>query len=47
MGDGGFGRRSLWLIFLDDLGQQSDLLVPIDDIPMLPDARDEIGRAHV
>ena len=40
MGDGGFDRRSLWLIFLDDDGRQSDLLVPIDDIPMLPDARD-------
>lgn len=40
MGSGGFGRRSLWLIFLDDDGRQSDLIVPIDDIPMLPDARD-------
>ncbi|MBB2891776.1 hypothetical protein [Flexivirga oryzae] len=40
MGDGGFGRRSLWLIFLDDRGQQSEFLMPIDDIPMLPDARD-------
>lgn len=40
MGGGGFGRRSLWLIFLDEDGRQSDLIVPIDDIPMLPDARD-------
>lgn len=40
MGGGGFGRRSLWLIFLDDDGRQSDLIVPIDDIPMLPDPRD-------
>lgn len=40
MGDGGFGRRSLWLIFLDEEGRQSDLIVPIDDIPILPDSRD-------
>lgn len=40
MGGGDFGRRSLWLIFLDEEGRQSDLIVPIDDIPMLPDARD-------
>lgn len=40
MGEGGFGRRSLWLIFLDEDGRQSDLIVPIDDIPMLPDPRD-------
>lgn len=40
MGPGGFGRRSLWLIFLDEDGQQSGLIVPIDDIPMLPDMRD-------
>jgi hypothetical protein len=40
MGGGGFGRRSLWLIFLDEDGRQSDLIVPIDDIPILPDACD-------
>ncbi|MFC6706741.1 hypothetical protein [Flexivirga alba] len=40
MGSGGFGLRSLWLIFLDEEGRQSDLIVPIDDIPMLPDPRD-------
>lgn len=36
MGDGGFGRRSLWLIFLDEEGHQAELIVPIDDVPMLP-----------
>lgn len=43
MGPGGFDRRSLWLIFLDEDGHQSDLIVPIDDIPMLPDARDIVS----
>jgi len=47
MGDGGFGRRSLWLIFLDEDGHQSDLIVPIDDIPMLPDARDVTAIADL
>ena len=47
MGGGGFGRRSLWLIFLDDGGQQSDLIVPIDDIPMLPDTREVAAIADL
>ncbi|RNI22835.1 hypothetical protein [Flexivirga caeni] len=52
MGDDGFERRSLWLIFLDEEGQQSNLLVPIDDLPMLPAQRDVqaiadlVGRVH-
>ncbi|HEU5005636.1 MAG TPA: hypothetical protein VFT67_01620 [Jatrophihabitantaceae bacterium] len=38
MGPGGFGRRSLWLIFLYADGQLSPLVMPIDDIPVEPDA---------
>ncbi|MDF8263287.1 bifunctional DNA primase/polymerase [Luteipulveratus flavus] len=40
MGDGGFGKRSLWLIFLDDEGRPAPLVVPIDDIPPEPDPED-------
>lgn len=44
---GGFGRRSLWLIFLDKDGHQSDLIVPIDDIPILPNSRDVAAIADL
>jgi hypothetical protein len=37
MGPGGFGRRSLWLIFLDRGGHVHPLIVPIDDIADEPD----------
>ena len=37
MGPGGFGRRSLWMIFIKDTGQMSRAIVPIDDIPAEPD----------
>ena len=36
MGDGGFGRRSLWLLFLYDDGQVAPVIVPIEDIPVRP-----------
>ena len=36
MGDGGFFRRSVWLLFLDQDGRPSPVLVPIDDIPSRP-----------
>lgn len=38
MGPDGFARRSLWLIFLFGDGQLSPLVMPIDDIPVEPDA---------
>lgn len=37
MGTGGFGRRSLWLIFLDADGVQLPIIMPIDDVPARPD----------
>ena len=37
MGPDGFGRRSLWLIFLHEDGQLAPLVMPIDDIPAEPD----------
>lgn len=36
MGDDGFSRRSIWLIFLDADGRPSPVLMPIDDIPRRP-----------
>jgi hypothetical protein len=36
MGDFGFSRRSVWLLFLDADGRPSPLLMPIDDIPHQP-----------
>jgi hypothetical protein len=38
MGPGGFDQRSLWLVFLNQDGQMSPLVMPIDDIPTEPDA---------
>lgn len=32
-----FGRRSLWLIFLDAEGIQLPIVMPIDDVPARPD----------
>ena len=32
-----FGRRSLWLAWLDDDGFMLPLVVPVDDVPLVPD----------
>jgi hypothetical protein len=37
MGSGGFARRSLWMIFLDNESRVQPLVVPIDDIPAEPE----------
>lgn len=37
MGRGGFGQRTLWLLFLDDDDRPVKVIVPIDDIPAEPD----------
>jgi len=37
MGKGGFGLRTLWVIFLDEEGYNLPLVMPIDDLPLLPD----------
>jgi hypothetical protein len=37
MGSGGFGRRSLWTVWLDEHGMRLPVIVPIDDIPHQPD----------
>jgi hypothetical protein len=46
MGDGGFGRRSVWLLFFDADGRPEPVIVPIDDIPARPNARliDALGE---
>lgn len=40
MGDEGFGRRTLWLVLLDDEGRPVPTVVPIDDVPEVPSAAD-------
>lgn len=37
MGPGGFGRRSLWVVWFDAQGVQGPVVVPVDDIPLEPD----------
>jgi hypothetical protein len=37
MGSGGFARRSIWMIFLDNECRVQPLVVPIDDIPAEPE----------
>lgn len=32
-----FGRRSLWLMWLDDDGLMLPVVVPVDDVPPVPD----------
>ena len=32
-----FGARSLWLMWLDDDGRALPVIIPIDDIPRVPD----------
>ena len=32
-----FGARSLWLTWLDDQGLMLPLVIPIDDVPLIPD----------
>lgn len=46
MGGGGFGTRTLWLLFLDEDHRPLKVIVPIEDIPLEPDAAtlDAIGR---
>ena len=40
MGEGGFGRRTLWLVLLDEGGHPAPVVVPIDDVPEAPGRRD-------
>lgn len=39
MGPWGFGGRSLWVLWFDEVGRQLPIVVPIDDIPDAPDDR--------
>jgi hypothetical protein len=45
MGDGGFSRRSVWLLLLDEKGRPEPTIVPIDDVPSVPDRRSVNGLA--
>ncbi len=42
-----FGRRSLWLTWLDADGRQPPLVVPVDDVPVRPDRRVLAGLLDV
>ena len=42
-----FGRRSLWLTWLDTDGRQPPLVVPVDDLPVRPDRRRLAGLLDV
>ena len=37
MGPGGFGRRSIWFVFLDEDDRLQRVIMPIDDVPEEPD----------
>jgi hypothetical protein len=39
MGSGGFGQRSVWLVFLDAMNRTMPVVVPIDGVPAEPDPR--------
>lgn len=45
MGDGGFGRTSLWIVWYDAEGRQLPVVVPIDDLPQAlePDGVDSLS----
>lgn len=47
MGDGGFARRTLWLVLLDPGGHPAPVVVPIDDVPAEPGPRDVAGLGTV
>jgi hypothetical protein len=38
MGRGGFGLRTLWLLFLDGENRPVKLIIPVEGIPVEPDA---------
>lgn len=43
IGDGPFGRRTLWMCLLDEDGRPAPVLVPIDDVPAVPTTVDVTG----
>jgi hypothetical protein len=47
MGEGGFGRRSLWLIFLEKDGRPHEVIMPIDDIPLSPQPAMVANLVHI
>jgi hypothetical protein len=42
-----FGARSLWLSWLDDGGRMLPLVVPVDDVPRMPDRAMTSGLLHL
>jgi hypothetical protein len=46
MGGGGFGTRTLWLLFLDEDHRPMKVIVPIEDLPLEPESAtlDAIGQ---
>ena len=44
---GGFGRRSIWMIFLDSIGRVLPTIIPIDDVSARPDRRLIEGMSEI
>jgi hypothetical protein len=42
-----FGARSLWLSWLDDDGRMLPIVVPVDDVPAVPDSKLTSGLLHL
>jgi hypothetical protein len=47
MGPGGFGIRTLWLLFLDEQNRLQGALMPIEDVPAEPDVPSVRNLARV
>lgn len=47
LGPDGFGARSLWLTWFDADGRQLPIVVPVDDLPALPEAALLVGLREV
>ncbi len=39
MGPWGFDQRSVWLVFLTETGRVQPVIIPIDNVPLRPEAR--------
>ena len=42
-----FGARSLWLMWLDDSGRMLPVVIPVDDVPLVPDPGMLMGLRQV
>jgi hypothetical protein len=47
MGPWGFSNRTLWLVFLDEDGRTMPVVVPIEEMPALPDEQSIASLRYV